>query len=82
MMLFVEALKEMKEGKMVTTEELISKNEYCVLMPGMKYIWKIIGNPEQPNAGSWIPTVNDMLNENWKVLDRKELDNKVEGDNK
>lgn len=68
-MLFSEALNAMLEGNYCTRDIWDNKNEYCVFMPGMQYIWKILPMPT-PNAGNHVFSVDDFLARDWKIYGR------------
>ncbi|MDP4145590.1 MAG: DUF2829 domain-containing protein [Bacillota bacterium] len=65
-MLFAEALKALHEGEYLA-REIWTGAEYIVHMPGMQYLWKILTQPN-PNAGNWVPLVEDMIAEDWKII--------------
>jgi hypothetical protein len=65
-MMFEEALKELLKGKYISRSAWDASGEYCILLPGMQYIWKILIQPN-PNAGNWLPLVSDLLADDWKV---------------
>jgi Protein of unknown function (DUF2829) len=65
---FTEALKELMKGKYAAREAWSVKGEYVVLLPKMQYIWKILTQPN-PNAGNWLPLLEDLLAEDWVVAD-------------
>ena len=68
-MLFAEALDEMLKGNYVTRTVWDNTNEYCVLMPGMQYIWKILTSPT-PNAGNHVLSVADLQADDWKAYEK------------
>jgi hypothetical protein len=61
-MLFYEALDALKTGRAMRRESWKPEEGYLQLMPGMKYVWKIILHP-QPNAGNFIFAVDDFTAE-------------------
>lgn len=65
-MLFSEALKALQEGEYLVREAW-SATEYVVQMPGMQYLWKILTSPT-PNAGNYLPLVEDMIAADWKLM--------------
>lgn len=65
-MLFSDALISLLEGNYLTREIWKDKNEYCVVMPGMQYIWKILTSPT-PNAGNHVLSIDDLLAEDWQA---------------
>lgn len=67
-MLFQEALDLLLKGKYVSRDVWDKTGEYCVLLPGMQYIWKIVTHPA-PNAGNWLPLVSDFLGNDYKVIE-------------
>lgn len=67
-MFFHEALDALVKGKFVARAQWDSTGEYCILLPGMPYIWKILTQPN-PNAGTWTPLVADLLADDWKIVD-------------
>lgn len=66
-MLFVEAMTELKAGRYVARTAWDNSAEYICLMPGMQSIWKILTIPN-PNAGNWLPLVQDLTADDWKVI--------------
>lgn len=66
-MLFMDALKELHEGKYVSRAAWDKSGEYCVLLPGMQYLWKIMTIPN-PNAGNWLPLISDLEADDWKCV--------------
>ena len=71
-MLFQDALKLLLDGKYVSRNAWDVSGEYCVLLPGMQYIWKILTQPN-PNAGNWLPLISDLLADDWKELSKVEF---------
>lgn len=71
-MKFVEALETMMEGEYVARECWHADAQYCVIMPGMAFIWLIKTVPT-PNAGVWMGSVADLLADDWKVVDSVEV---------
>lgn len=74
-MTFQEALKAMLERKQVARSAWDGIGEYIVVMPGMQHVWKIMTQPN-PNAGNWLPLVEDMLSTDWQIFDN--VEDKVE----
>lgn len=62
-MQFMEALKALREGKMVVRECWDESNGYLKLMYGMPYVWRVIINPT--NAGSFQFSVPEMEADDW-----------------
>jgi hypothetical protein len=71
-MQFMEAVSNLENGKYVARGAWDHSGEYIVLMPGMQYIWKIMTIPN-PNAGNWIPLMSDIMADDWKVVERKKV---------
>jgi hypothetical protein len=71
-MLFTEALDELINGKYVARESWDSLFKYLIFMPGMTHIWQILYHPT-PNAGNWMPSVEEMKASDWKVIDKVNL---------
>lgn len=69
-MFFSEALNKLVAGHYVTRTVWDATGDYCVLMPGMPYIWKIMTQPT-PNAGNHLLSVADLLADDWKAYSRK-----------
>ena len=67
---FKSALASLKSGEAMVREAWDDKSKYIVLLNGMKSIWQILANPLTPNAGNWLPLVEDMLAEDWKILEQ------------
>ena len=63
-MKFFEMLDALSQGRYVARESWNESGEYCILLPGMQYIWKILTKPT-PNAGNWLPLVEDLNAEDW-----------------
>lgn len=66
-MKYQEALEAMIEGKYVAREAWKEQHKYCVLMPGMPFVWLIQTIPN-PNAGVWMGTVEDQKAEDWTAI--------------
>ena len=71
-MLFSEALVNLKNGHCVVRPEWVKTGEYACLMPAMGYVWKILTQPN-PNAGNWLPTVEDLCADDYEILDVEKL---------
>lgn len=70
-MFFKEALDALLEGHYISRNSWDVTGEYCVLLPGMPYIWKILTQPN-PNAGNWLPLLADLLADDWKIVCKKD----------
>ena len=70
-MTFEEAVKALIAGNYVARDVWATTAEYCVLMPGMTYIWKILTQPN-PNAGNWLPLVEDLKATDWAIITKIE----------
>lgn len=68
-MTFTEALQGMLDGNYVARECWHNEAKYCVIMPGMTFMWLIQTVPN-PNAGVWMGMVEDLLADDWKVIDK------------
>lgn len=66
-MLFQDALKELLAGNFVSRTKYDTTGEYYVILPGMLFIWKIMTQPN-PAAGNWMPLVDDLIADDWKVV--------------
>ncbi len=66
-MMFEEALKHLTGGDYVSRSVWDATGEYVISLPGIPYIWKIITQPA-PNAGNWLPTIADLLADDYKVI--------------
>jgi hypothetical protein len=64
-MLFQEALSELKDGIAMRRAEWPIEEGYLKLMPGMKFVWKIVLVPN-PNAGNFIFSVEDLEGNDWE----------------
>ena len=64
-MLFSEALVALKAGDAMCREIWTPEDGYLVLLEGMKYVWKIVLQPN-PNAGNFIFCVEDFEAHDWK----------------
>lgn len=67
-MLFEEALKHLISGEYVARSSWDAVGEYIIILPSMPYIWKILTQPN-PNAGNWMPTIADLLADDYKVIE-------------
>ena len=67
-MLFIDALKLLQVGEYLV-REIWSGTEYIAHMPGMQSLWKVITQPNA-QAGNWLPFLEDMLADDWKVFER------------
>jgi len=67
-MLFKEALDLLQSGESMCRASWSLADGYLKLMDGMKYVWKIVLNP-QPNAGNFIFCVEDFLADDWKKFE-------------
>lgn len=65
---FQEAFKLLQDGKYVMRKEWLASGEYCILLPGMPYIWKILLVPN-PSAGNWLPLMADLLADDWMTVE-------------
>lgn len=74
-MKFAEALQGMLDGKYMGRPAWQAEAKYCVIMPGMEFIWLIQTIPN-PNAGVWMAKVEDMLADDWVVVEKVEVPNK------
>ncbi len=57
----------------------VPQDGYLVLMPGMKYVWKIVLEPT-PNAGNYIFSVEDLEALDWDVYAGRTDEKKKEED--
>lgn len=64
-MLFEEALTMLKDGKSMCRAVWPLEEGYLQIMPGMKYVWKIVLLPN-PNAGNFIFSVEDFTADDWQ----------------
>lgn len=63
-MLFLDALQSLKAGQAMRRASWAEEEGYLQLMPGMKFIWKIMLVPN-PNAGNFIFSVEDFEGDDW-----------------
>jgi uncharacterized protein DUF2829 len=70
-MTYEEAFQDMLTGEYVARTAWDQDGKFCVIMPGMEFMWQITSNPV--NAGVWMATIKDHLAEDWKVISRTEL---------
>jgi Protein of unknown function (DUF2829) len=70
-MTFEEALKYLVSGEYVQRSEWLVTGEYVISLPGIPYIWKILTTPT-PNAGNWLPTIADLMAEDYEVVNKVE----------
>jgi hypothetical protein len=66
-MKFIEAINDMVTNRAYVSRDGWTDGSYLVCMPGMTYIWKV-SNVPNPAAGNWLPFIDDLLAEDWKVL--------------
>lgn len=64
-MLFLDALKQLESGVAMRRQVWTPEDGYLSIMPGMKYVWKIVLLPN-PNAGNFIFSVEDFLASDWE----------------
>lgn len=70
-MMFEQALKHLIAGEFVSRATWDATGEYIISLPGIPYIWKILTQPS-PNAGNWLPTIADLLADDYKIVTKKE----------
>ena len=63
-MLFLDALKQMKEGEAMRRSAWADSEGYLKILPDMSYVWKIVTQPT-PNAGNFIFSVADFEGDDW-----------------
>lgn len=68
MMLFEEALTNLRAGKSMCRAKWSIEDGYLQVMAGMSYVWKIVLLPN-PNAGNYIFSIDDFLADDWKEFD-------------
>lgn len=66
-MLFSEALYHLEKGFPMRRSIWTAEDGYLSLMPGMKYVWKILLLPN-PNAGNFIFSVEDFRADDWEMF--------------
>jgi len=64
-MQFQEALAELEAGKAMRRAAWPDAEGYLQLLPGMKFIWKIVLIPN-PNAGNFIFSLEDFHGDDWQ----------------
>ena len=64
-MKFLEALARLQGGYAMNRAAWRVEDGYLTLMPGMKFVWKIVLLPN-PNAGNYIFGVEDFLADDWQ----------------
>jgi len=64
-MLFLDALAQLQAGVSMRRKAWAIEEGYLKLMPGMKFVWKIILVPN-PNAGNFIFSVEDFTKDDWE----------------
>jgi hypothetical protein len=67
---FNSALTSMLLGSYITRSSWTDGSYLCFL-PGMSYIWKVAVVPN-PAAGNWMPSVDDLVADDWEVMGKKE----------
>jgi hypothetical protein len=65
---FQEMISALKNGKLARRESWTETDGFLVLMPSMKYVWKILVAPT-PNAGNHGFCVEEFLAEDWMVFE-------------
>ncbi len=63
-MLFSEALTQLETGIAMRRAAWDYSEGYLSVMPGMKYVWKIVLMPA-PNAGNFIFSIEDFNADDW-----------------
>lgn len=63
-MLFLDALKQLEAGVAMRRTAWADSEGYLKVMPGMKYVWKIVLIPN-PNAGNFIFSLEDFNGDDW-----------------
>lgn len=71
-MLFSEALDNLEKGFPMRRSIWTAEDGYLSLMPGMKYVWKIVLLPN-PNAGNFIFSVEDFKADDWEMFVESEF---------
>ncbi len=66
-MLFVEALESLQAGNAVRRQSWDEQEGYLKILPGMKFVWKIVLLPN-PNAGNFIFSIEDFMGDDWFVV--------------
>jgi hypothetical protein len=66
-MIFFSALKKLESGCAVRREAWPIDEGYLKLLPGMKFVWKIVLVPN-PNAGNFIFSVEDLKSTDWEIV--------------
>ncbi len=72
---FQEAFDLMQKGEYLTRKSWETEGPnsgFCVIMPDMTQIWRIITKPV-PNAGVYMLPIADLLAEDWYVRDRNHV---------
>lgn len=64
-MLFLDALQLLEAGLPMRRASWAVDEGYLKLMPGMKFVWKIILIPN-PNAGNFIFSLEDFNGDDWQ----------------
>ena len=64
-MLFSDALKQLECGVAMRRAAWPVEEGYLKLMPGMKFVWKIVLVPN-PNAGNFIFSLEDFHGDDWE----------------
>jgi hypothetical protein len=67
-MLFLEALDSLRSGNAVRRQSWPEQEGYLKVLPGMKFVWKIVLQPN-PNAGNFIFSIEDLLGDDWVLVD-------------
>lgn len=71
-MRYHEALDAMKESKAVSRKSWDVTQEYCVLLPRVNTIIKIIPSPKMPNIGVYTFDRRDMEADDFYVIEKNE----------
>jgi hypothetical protein len=64
-MLFLDALQQLEAGLPMRRASWPVEEGYLKLMPGMKFVWKIVLVPN-PNAGNFIFSLEDFNGDDWQ----------------
>jgi hypothetical protein len=66
---FTQAIEQLEKGEFIARAGWKEEGKYIVHMPGMTSLWMIMQRPA-PNAGNWLPLVQDFVSQDWELVDR------------
>jgi len=75
-MFLTQAIEQLQDRKWVYRKAWKPEEGYLVFMPGMTHIWKIVTKPTA-NAGNYIFSFEDLVADDWELLDLSDPNREV-----